>query len=104
MNPAERLLERLIKVAQQQIEVAKQLDPVRLEELTGERRDLLFELELEKENNNINVSPKLKELKEKLDVLDNRLIVILATVNKAMEGLKTSEAIKTYGANGRMKR
>ena len=103
-NPAERLVERLIKVAHEQIEAAKEMDPIRLEEATTLRRDLLFELELERDSKNVIVTSRLEELAAELSSLDERLMALLTTVNNAMEGVKKTLPIKTYGANGRMKR
>ena len=103
-NPAERLVERLIKVANEQIAAAKEMDPTRLEEATTLRRDLLFELELERDNKNVIVTSRLEELAAELSTLDERLMMLLTTVNNAMEGVKKTLPIKTYGANGRMKR
>jgi hypothetical protein len=104
MNPAERLMENLLLCVQEQIAAAKALDVERLSETTELRQDLLFELELERKNNNISVTDKMKELKEEIARLDERLMVILSTVKKACEGMKTNTPAKVYGANGRILR
>jgi len=102
MNPAETLLENILTIAVEQIEAAKKLDAEKLEELTSQRQDLFFELELEKANNNINPSPKLIEMKSELDEIDERLMAILSTVVQATNGVKTNSKSPLYGANGRM--
>lgn len=102
MNPAETLLENILAIAVEQLTAAKQLDAQKLEELTAQRQDLFFELELEKANNNINPSPKLIELKSELDQIDERLMAILSTVVQATNGVKTKSNSTFYGSNGRM--
>ena len=102
MNPAETLLENILAIAVEQIDAAKQLDAEKLEELTAQRQDLFFELELEKANNNISPSPKLIELKTELDEIDERLMAILSTVVQATNGVKTKSNSSIYGSNGRM--
>ena len=102
MNPAETLLENILTIAVEQIDAAKKLDAQKLEELTSQRQDLFFELELEKANNNIQASPKLIEMKSQLDEIDERLMAILSTVVQATNGVKTNSNTSLYGANGRM--
>ena len=104
MNPAERLMENLVSSIEEQITAAKKLDAERLGEATAYRQDLLFELELERKNNNVVVTEKMKKLQYQISRLDERLMAILSTVNKACEGMKTNTPAKVYGANGRIRR
>ena len=104
MNPVEHLLASMIEAAEEQIEAARKLDPISLELATARRQDMLFELELERENNNINVTDLAKEQLGKLEQLDGRLMALLETVSLAAQRAGVGKTTPVYGSDGRVQR
>ena len=79
-DPLVHMLEELLSTVEEQIVAAKKLDVELLSEATERRQDLLFELEVERANRVIEVSDEALDLKEQIDLADERLIAILETV------------------------
>jgi hypothetical protein len=103
MRAAEMLLKNILAVAEEQIKCARSLDVLGLGEATARRQSLLFELELEYNSKNIEITPEFRELRRKLEVVDSRLMEILMTVSEACSvGVPTNSPF-VYGSNGRIR-
>ena len=79
-DPLVNMLKELLSTVEEQIVAAKKLDVELLAEATERRQDLLFELEVERANRIIEVSDDALDLKDQIDLADERLIAILETV------------------------
>jgi len=89
MDSVQYLLESLLETIEEQIEAAKKLDTEALSLATERRQDLLFELEVERNERYFEATDELIALKEDIDIADQRLMSILETVveiTKSMEG------------------
>ena len=89
MDSVQYLLESLLETIEEQIEAAKKLDTEKLSAATERRQDLLFELEVERNDRFFEPSDELVALKADIDNADQRLMSILETVveiTKSMEG------------------
>ena len=104
MNTAEYLLRRMIEVAEEQVQAAKKIDIEVLQRATERRQDLLFQLEIEKSNQDIEATPILQELSSELQAIDERLMAILGTLSNAAYEAGISRRVTTYSSTGKIKR
>ena len=104
MNTAEYLLRRMIEVAEEQVQAAKKIDIQALQLATERRQDLLFQLEIEKSNQEINITNVLQELSSELQSIDERLMAILGTLSNAAYEAGISRRVTTYSNTGKIKR
>ena len=104
MNTAEYLLRRMIEVAEEQVQAAKKIDIKELQIATERRQDLLFQLEIEKENHEVVSTPVLQELSSELQAIDERLMAILGTLSNAAYEAGISRRVTTYSNSGIIKR
>ena len=104
MNTAEYLLRRMLEVAEEQVKAAKKIDIQSLQSATERRQDLLFQLEIEKENHDIDVSSVMQELSSELQAIDERLMAILGTLSNAAYEAGISRRVTTYSNVGKIKR
>ena len=65
---------------------------------------MLFELELEKVNDNINMTEQAKEQIKHLEQLDMRLMALLETVSIAAQRAGIGKSAPVYGSDGRVQR
>ena len=93
------LLESLLETIETQIEAAKKLDTTRLSEATERRQDLLFELEVERNNRYLEPTEELLDLKEQIDIADQRLLSILETVVKITDSMNGKESFYSTKGN-----
>ena len=101
IQPAEALLHNILRIAETQLDAAKQMDVEKLTEATARRQDLLFELELE--SGHVVSSDELDKLREKLEMVDRRLLDVLKVVSNVCEVVNPPRSPTTYGSNGRIK-
>ena len=101
IQPAEALLHNILKVAEVQLEAARKMDVEKLTEATARRQDLLFELELE--NGHVVSTEELDKIREKLELVDRRLMNVLKVVSNVCEVVNPPRSPTTYGSNGRIK-
>ena len=104
MNTAEYLLRRMIEVAEEQVNAAKKIDIKTLQDATERRQDLLFQLEIERESQEIYPTPILQELSSELQAIDERLMAILGTLSNAAYEAGISRRVTTYSNTGEIKR
>ena len=104
MNTAEYLLRRMIEVAEEQVNAAKKIDIKTLQDATERRQDLLFQLEIERESQEIHPTPILQELSSELQAIDERLMAILGTLSNAAYEAGISRRVTTYSNTGEIKR
>ena len=104
MNTAEYLLRRMIEVAEEQVGSAKKIEIKALQSATERRQDLLFQLEIEKENIEFKPTPILQELSSELQAIDERLMSILGTLSNAAYEAGISRRVTTYSNSGIIKR
>jgi hypothetical protein len=104
MRSAEVLLKNILVAAEEQIKAARTLDVSALAEATARRQDLLFELELEYNSHNIDVTPEFREVRRKLELVDGRLMELLTTVAEATRVSSPTTSPFVYGSNGRIRR
>ena len=104
MNTAEYLLRRMIEVAEEQVNAAKKIDIKALQDATERRQDLLFQLEIERESQDIDPTPILQELSSELQAIDERLMAILGTLSNAAYEAGISRRVTTYSNTGEIKR
>ena len=93
------LLESLLETIETQIDAAKKLDTTRLSEATERRQDLLFELEVERNNRYLEPTEELLDLKEQIDIADQRLLSILETVVKITDSMNGKESFYSKKGN-----
>ena len=104
MNTAEYLLRRMIEVAEEQVQAAKKIDIQALQVATERRQDLLFQLEIEKSSQDVEVTIILQELSSELQAIDERLMAILGTLSNAAYEAGISRRVTTYSSTGKIKR
>ena len=104
MNTAEYLLRRMVEVAEEQVLAAKKIDIQSLQLATERRQDLLFQLEIEKENQELEVSSVMQELSSELQAIDERLMALLGTLSNAAYEAGISRRVTTYSNAGEIKR
>jgi phosphoribosyl-ATP pyrophosphohydrolase len=104
MNTAEYLLRRMIEVAEEQVNAAKKIDIKALQDATERRQDLLFQLEIERESQDIQATPILQELSSELQAIDERLMAVLGTLSNAAYEAGISRRVTTYSNTGEIKR
>jgi len=104
MNTAEYLLRRMIEVAEEQVNAAKKIDIKTLQDATERRQDLLFQLEIERESQDIHPTAILQELSSELQAIDERLMAILGTLSNAAYEAGISRRVTTYSSTGEIKR
>jgi len=93
------LLEALLETIETQIDAAKKLETTRLSEATERRQDLLFELEVERNNRYFEPTDELLDLKEQIDIADQRLLSILETVVKITDSMNGKESFYSKKGN-----
>ena len=86
------LLESLLETIEEQIDAAKKLDTERLSQATERRQDVLFELEVERNNRYFSADEEMIALKEEIDIADQRLMSILETVVQVARSVEGNEA------------
>ena len=99
-DPLVHMLKELLITVEEQIESAKKLDVELLAEATERRQDLLFELEVERANRIIDVSDEALDLKDQIDLADERLLAILETVVNITKKVNGDLDNKTYSKKG----
>ena len=104
MNTTEYLLRRMIEVAEEQVNAAKKIDIKTLQDATERRQDLLFQLEIERESQEIDPTPILQELSSELQAIDERLMAVLGTLSNAAYEAGISRRVTTYSNTGEIKR
>ena len=104
MNSIEYLMRSMIEAAEQQIEAAKKLNPQHLQIATEHRQDLLFQLEIERKNGEIDVTDTLLELSSQLRAADDRLMALLKTVSDAAFQAGIGKKTTVYNARGKIHR
>ena len=85
------LFEALLETIEEQIDAAKKLDTAALARATERRQDLLFEIEVEQGGKIIDPDEELIDIKQQIDIADERLLNLLETVvqiTKEVEGLE----------------
>jgi hypothetical protein len=101
IQPAEALLHNILKTAEVQLDAARKMDVDTLTEATARRKDLLFELELER--GHVIPSEDLNKLHEKLEKIDKRLMDVLKVVSDVCVVVNPPNSPTTYGSNGKIK-
>jgi len=101
IQPAEALLHNMLKVAEVQLKAARKMDNDALTIATAQRQDLLFELELEK--GHVIESAEVIILREKLEMVDKRLMDVLKVISNVCQVVSPPNMPTVYGSNGRIK-
>ena len=96
------LFESLLETIEEQIDAAKKLDTTALVRATERRQDLLFEIEVEQGGRRIEPDIELIEIKQQIDIADERLINILETVVQITKKVQDDKRI--YSKKGELKR
>ncbi|MBM75746.1 MAG: hypothetical protein CMK59_10125 [Proteobacteria bacterium] len=104
MNSVEYLMQSMVEAAEKQIEAAKTLKPEELQIATEHRQDLLFQLEIERKNGEIQVTDTLLELSSQLRAADDRLMALLKTVSDAALQAGIGKKTTVYNARGKLHR
>ena len=99
-DPLMNMLQELLSIVEEQIEAAKSLDVELLADATERRQDLLFELEVERSNRIIDVSDEALDLKDQIDLADERLLAILETVVNITKAANGELDPQTYSKKG----
>ncbi len=99
-DPLTNMLTELLSIVEEQIEAAKSLDVALLADATERRQDLLFELEVERSNRIIDVSDEALDLKDQIDLADERLLAILETVVNITKAANGELDPQTYSKKG----
>jgi hypothetical protein len=99
MDSVQYLLESLLETIEEQIEAAKKLNTDALSVATERRQDLLFELEVERNERYFESTEELVALKEEIDVADQRLMSILETVVDITKSMEAKESFYSKKGN-----
>ena len=99
MDSVQYLLESLLETIEEQIEAAKKLDTEKLSLATERRQDLLFELEVERNDRYFEPTAELVALKEDIDIADQRLMSILETVVDITKSVAGKESFYSKKGN-----
>lgn len=104
MRDLSEILRDSIAIAEEQLEAARKLDAPTLQETTGFRRELLFELEVATKSPQA-VTFEVEELVHTLHELDARLERLLTAGVATIERLRGGdEDVPVYTHEGRIKR
>ena len=103
-DPLVNMLKELLSTVEEQIQAAKALDVALLSEATERRQDLLFELEVERSNRVIDVSDEALDLKDQIDLADERLLAILETVVNITKAANGELDPQTYSKKGNVEK
>ena len=103
-DPLVNMLKELLSTVEEQIVAAKKLDVELLAEATERRQDLLFELEVERANRIIEVSDDALDLKDQIDLADERLLAILETVVNITKAASGDLDKQTYSKKGNIEK
>ena len=97
-QPAEALLRNLVETAKEQLAAAKEMDTERLVQATAFRKDLLFELELER--GYVEETETLTTLKRELEELDQRLMGVLEVISVVCGVVLPDQKPEVYTSSG----
>ena len=96
------LFESLLEAIEEQIDAAKKLNTAALVRATERRQDLLFEIEVEQGGRRIEPDEELIDIKQQIEIADERLLNILETVVQITKKVEGYEGM--YSKKGELKR
>ena len=102
MRPLTEVLQDCIAIASEQVEAARTLNVVGLDEATAMRSDLVFELDVATKHTE-SLSDEAAELAFELSELDARLERLLAAGLSTIEKLRAGHEVPVYTHEGRIK-
>ena len=94
------LLEELLESIEDQIQAAKKLDIENLTLATQRRQDLIFELEVEHDGQPMDLDDEILDLRDQIELADQRLLLILETVVQITKKTQESGSGLVYDKNG----
>ena len=103
MRPIGEILRDTIAITEEQIEAARKLNASALDESTGFRKELLFELEVAMKTSEA-LTPQDEELAYELRELDGRLERLLSAGVATFEALRGEAEVPVYNQEGRLTR